>query len=392
MSRRAGGSEDKWFVTRVYPAYPNRTQERELLRQLDVARGVYNHFADTCIHCLIDGTHVPDPMEMNREFTLMRADDCLLRSVNSYTLREVINRVWQAVERCERRSLADGELHVPRIKTPSRFRSICFDPKSSKIENSRIRLNRDLSVRCRNLARPRNGRAVTVRAVRRGTGRWYICITYETDRVIHGEMDVGEPDRAEGYDLGLVDLITDSRGNKIRTPDFFMEAEAELAHLRRQLSRLEEGTAKWLKTRRRIARIEERIRRRRDGCLDRVADWMVSGKTTVVVEDIDVRRLASREDGTLVRRKRFTEAAWATLVGKAERKARKTDVRLIRVSPAYTTRTCSRCGHVGDGIPLSERMFRCPVCGLEMDRDRNAARNILGSGMGTQRCTAEPSG
>ena len=55
----------------------------------------------------------------------------------------VINRVWQAVERCERRSLADGELHVPRIKTPPRFRSICFDPKSSKIENSRIRLNRD---------------------------------------------------------------------------------------------------------------------------------------------------------------------------------------------------------------------------------------------------------
>ena len=265
MSRRGGGSEDKWFVTRVYPAYPNRTQERELLRQLDVARGVYNHFADTCIHCLIDGVHIPDPMEMNREFTLMRADDCLLRSVNSYTLREVINRVWQAVERCERRSLADGELHVPRIKTPPRFRSICFDPKSSKIENSRIRLNRDLSVRCRNLAKPRNGRAVTVRAVRRGTGRWYICITYETDRVVRGEMDVGEPDRAEGYDLGLVDLITDSRGNKIRTPDFFREAEAELAHLRRQLSRLEEGTAKWLKKRRRIARIEERIRRRRDG-------------------------------------------------------------------------------------------------------------------------------
>ena len=331
-------------------------------------------------------------MEMNREFTLMRADDCMLRSVNSYTLRETIGRVWQAVERCERRSLADGELHVPRIKTPPRFRSICFDPRSSRIESNRIRLNRDLWVRCRNLARPRNGRAVTVRVVRRGTGRWYICITYETDRVVRGEMDVGEPVRAEGYDLGLVDLITDSRGNKIRTPDFFREAEAELAHLRRQLSRLEEGTAKWLKKRRRIAGIEERIRRRRDGYLDRVADWMVSGKTTVVVEDIDVRRLASREDGTLVRRKRFTEAAWATLVGKAERKAGKTDVRLIRVNPAYTTRTCSRCGHVGDGIPLSERMFRCPACGLEMDRDRNAARNILGSGMGTRRYAAEPSG
>ena len=135
MGRKAG-SEGKGFVTRVYPAYPNRTQERELLRQLDVARGVYNHFAETCILCLIDGSHVPDPVEMNREFTEMRADDCLLRSVNSYTLRETIFRVWRSVERCERKSLEDGELHVPRIKTPSRFRSICFDPHPSKIRTA----------------------------------------------------------------------------------------------------------------------------------------------------------------------------------------------------------------------------------------------------------------
>lgn len=65
---------------------------------------------------------------------------------------------------------------------------------------------------------------------------------------------------------------------------------------------------------------------------------------------------------------------------------------VTRVYPAYTTRTCSHCGHVGDGIPLSERMFQCPACGLEKNRDRNAARNILGSGMGTRRYAAEPSG
>ena len=233
MGRKAV-SEGKGFVTRVYPAYPNRTQERELLRQLDVARGVYNHFAEACILCLIDGSHVPDPAEMNREFTEMRADDCLLRSVNSYTLRETIFRVWRSVERCERRSLEDGELHVPRIKTPSRFRSICFDPHPSKIRNGRIFLNKELSIRCRNLVKPKGGRAVTVRVVRKGTGRWYIHITYEIDKVIRGEMDIEEPDRAEGYDLGLVDLITDSKGNKIQAPDFFKEAEAELAHLRRR--------------------------------------------------------------------------------------------------------------------------------------------------------------
>ena len=98
-----------------------------------------------------------------------------------------------------------------------------------------------------------------------------------------------------------------------------------------------------------------------------------------------------------------------SLTQKLEHKARKSDVLVLKVNPAYTTRTCSRCGHVGGHIPLTTRMFRCPECGLEMDRDQNAARNspecglemdrdqnaarnILGSGMGALRSSAEPSG
>ena len=115
MGRKAG-SEGKGFVTRVYPAYPNRTQERELLRQLDVARGVYNHFAETCILCLIDGSHVPDPVEMNREFTEMRADDCLLRSVNSKGNRWRTGSSTSHASRPRRGS-------APSVSTPIRRRS-----------------------------------------------------------------------------------------------------------------------------------------------------------------------------------------------------------------------------------------------------------------------------
>ena len=118
---------------------------------------------------------------------------------------------------------------------------------------------------------------------------------------------------------------------------------------------------------------------------------MLDGHTVVAIEDLKVRKMIEKGDNTVPRRKRFTEAALGALTRKLEHKTWKSDVLVLKVLPAYTTRTCSRCGHVGDHIPLTTRMFRCSECGLEMDRDRNAARNILGSGMGTLRSSAEPS-
>ena len=118
---------------------------------------------------------------------------------------------------------------------------------------------------------------------------------------------------------------------------------------------------------------------------------MIDGKSVVAIEDLRIRKMIEKGDNTVPRRKRYTEAALGSLTQKLEHKARKSDVLVLKVNPAYTTRTCSRCGHVGDHIPLTTRMFRCSECGLEMDRDQNAARNILGSGMGTLRSSAEPS-
>ena len=119
---------------------------------------------------------------------------------------------------------------------------------------------------------------------------------------------------------------------------------------------------------------------------------MVSGHSAVILEDLRLRRMMERDDNLAPRRKLFTEAALGILVRKVEAKAERACIPLVKVDPAYTTRRCSCCGHVGEKMPLTRRVFSCPRCGLEMDRDHNAALNILGSGMGTLRGSAEPSG
>ena len=112
----------------------------------------------------------------------------------------------------------------------------------------------------------------------------------------------------------------------------------------------------------------------------------------MILEDLRLRRMIERDGSPAPRRRLFTEAALGTLVRKVEAKAERACITVVKVDPAYTTRRCSCCEHVGGKMPLSLRVFSCPRCGLEMDRDHNAALNILGSGMGTLRGSAEPSG
>lgn len=93
------GSAEKGHVTVVYPAYPNGAQERELLRTLDVVRGLYNHFLAECIADVVEGDMFPTPMEMNKGITVMRGQDAGLRSVAVFTLRDAPLRVHAAMTR-----------------------------------------------------------------------------------------------------------------------------------------------------------------------------------------------------------------------------------------------------------------------------------------------------
>ena len=345
----------------------------------------------------MEGGRFPTPREMNKGITVMRGQDEELRSVAVFTLRDAPLRVHAAMTSFAKLSARSEELRLPRFKSESRYRSLAFDPKSVRFDGRRIVLGRWMGLRCGNidrsyrLHRPAGGRIVKARVIRKGSGRWYVHVTFEVDKRYRSEIDLSEPAQPEAYDLGLCDIITDSKGEKIEAPDLYARHENEIARLQRQIESMEDGPKRRRKQRR-LSALHERIRRRRDGYLDGVANRMVSGHSAVILEDLRLRRMMERDDNPAPRRKLFTEAALGILVRKVEAKAERACIPLVKVDPAYTTRRCSCCGHVGVKMPLTQRVFSCPQCGLEMDRDHNAALNILGSGMGTLRGSAEPSG
>ena len=202
------------------------------------------------------------------------------------------------------------------------------------------------------------------------SGKWYAifsCIV---------EAQPGEkPISDVGIDLGLNCYAMLSDGTRITNPRLYRKAERRLSHLQRGLSRKKRDSSNWVKAKTRVARLHERIVNRRTDYLHKASRRLADTYQTIYVEDLTI--------GNMVRNhclaKSIYDAGWGRFVRMIAYKVEGTGGQLIQVNPRNTTQNCFRCGQIVKKT-LSERMHECPYCGLVMDRDLNAALNILARG------------
>jgi putative transposase len=128
-----------------------------------------------------------------------------------------------------------------------------------------------------------------------------------------------------------------------------------------------------------VAKVHERIANKRKDFAHQESRKLVNRYGFIAVEDLSVNRMS--------RNRRFSksimDAAWGDFTQKLLYKAEEAGREVVKVNPAYTSQDCSRCGH-RQLMPLSARRYECPNCGLALDRDHNAAINILSLGMQTR--------
>ena len=176
--------------------------------------------------------------------------------------------------------------------------------------------------------------------------------------------------------MGLTHFAALSTAEQIDNPRFFRREEAALATAQRQHAKEVKGTPKRRKRRKVVARVHERARWRRQNFAHQHSRRIVNRFQVIAVEDLSVNRLVHNH----CLAKSISDAAWAAFAAMLSFKAAWAGRSFIAVNPAYTSQDCSRCGH-RQKMPLAERMYRCPCCSLELDRDHNASLNILHLGV-----------
>jgi putative transposase len=197
-------------------------------------------------------------------------------------------------------------------------------------------------------------------------------------------------------DVGLEAFGTLSDGTAVEAPRPLGRALRLLRRRSRQLSRKQKRTVverdsetgaerkrtvfsrNYEKAALRLARLQRRVRNIRRDFLHKVTTWLAKTKPVLVVEDLNVRGLV--QNGRLSWA--IADVGWGTFRRMLEYKCAWYGARLIVAPRDFpSTKRCSRCGAVRAEVPLSERVFHCPACGLRMDRDLNAARNLREYGL-----------
>ena len=222
-------------------------------------------------------------------------------------------------------------------------------------------------------ARVGGARVLNMTVSRRG-GRWYASLTVERDEPATRQAPKGG---AVGIDLGIKDLATLSDGTVIPNPRALDARLKALRKAQKALSRKTMGSARRGKAKERVARLYARVTDARVDAINKATTMIARTYTTVCIEDLNVAGMMKNH--RLARRLR--DASLGEFRRQLEYKTARTGAALRVVDRWYpSSKTCSNCGTVKAKLSLSERVYKCDVCGLSMDRDLNAAINLMVAG------------
>ncbi len=210
----------------------------------------------------------------------------------------------------------------------------------------------------------------TATIVKKADG-WYVCISalYET---VPDLIPIDTVKTAVGVDVGLKEFLTTSDGEVVSIQQIYRKAQNHLTRQQRFLSRQEKGSNSYKRQQNKIARIHQRIQRQRKDFHYKTAHQLVRDYDLIAVEDLQVKNLARNSKLA----KSILDAAWSAFITILSAVAVKRGVHIVKVNPHNTSQDCSSCG-VKVPKTLSVRTHCCPKCNLVLDRDENAATNIL---------------
>jgi putative transposase len=297
------------------------------------------------------------------------------RNIHSQILQDVLRKVDKAYKAYNAffRRIKSGEKEVgyPRFQGRDRYDSFTFPQGGWSLHCDSLTLSKIGTIKVK-LHRSICGKVKTVSVKREGE-HWYVCFSVEVDTV-----PLPHSDKAIGIDLGLTTFAVFSNGEAIANPRYLRKSLSNLASKQQALSRCKRGSHRRSKVRRAVAQTHRRIRNQRADFFHKESRKLVNEYGTIVFEKLQPANMVRNHSLALS----ISDAGWGQFVAYTTCKAENAGRRVVTVSPAYTSQVCSGCGTI-KRKELSERWHSCE-CGCSLDRDQNAAINILRLGISQQ--------
>lgn len=304
-----------------------------------------------------------------RELTEIRAAFEEWREIPAWIERSALQRLQLAFEAFFRRVKAGETPGYPRFKARDRYNSFGVPFGNFRIDRDHVIVPKLGAVRFKKY-RELRGEPRAVTFVKTRGGKWFVCIACD----LGAAPAKCEPKTQAGVDVGLTHFATLSNGETIDNPRFFRSAEELIARRHQALSRKKRGSRSRQRAKILLGKAHDHVRNQRLDFARKLAVFLFARFDLIAYEDLAIARMVH---GNLA--KSIYDAAWGMTLRCLDAKAEEAGRWAVPVDPAGTTIACSGCA---EPVPkdLAERTHRCPRCGLVLDRDHNAALNILARG------------
>ena len=367
-----------------YRLYPTKIQQEHLLHCLTETRHAYNAMLEYVKEHYSQSQTFPNRYDLNKVFASTAG-----AYTPATTLQTVSDRLDKALKfflnhQHERQPDGSPRIGFPRFKQPNQWHSFQLRQygvgRDVHVDGRHLSVPRKLGSRIKiKLHRPFEGTPKTVYLVKRADGHWYALIVCETSppRDVVPTEDVRP---AIGIDVGLTSFLTDSNGDTAANPRFFRTSQTTLRRKQRTLSRRHKGSNRRKKAARSVAQTHLKIDRQRRDFHFKVANHYALLYAIIVVEQLNIAGMTRNRRLS----KSILDAGWAQFLNILQYKAESAGSEVRRIDARYTSQKCSTCGERTQKS-LSVRTHVCQRCSCVLDRDHNAALNILQAG-------ARPSG
>jgi putative transposase len=350
-----------------YRLYPSKSQEKNLRLILEVSRNFYNMCVGERKYAYELEQRSVSKNEQLRQVKHYKATFPQAQQVHSHVLQVVVADVDKAYQAFFRRVKAGEKAGYPRFKGRNWFDSFGFKEHGNgfRLDGRRLKVYGVGRIAVR-WHRPIEGAIKTLRIVHQA-GHWYACFSCEIE--LEPLPQIGS---LVGIDVGITALITTSAGDKVNNPNYYREAQAELRRKQRKLSRAKCGSNNRRKVLRSVQRQQEHIANQRSDMLHKLSYALVQNHDGIALEDLTILNMVRNKHLS----KSILDSGWGLFKQYLMYKAASAGREIRLVNPAYTSKTCSNCGTSFEQLTLADRWVEC-VCGLSLDRDHNAAINIL---------------
>ena len=368
-----------------YKLRPTPEQERQLDRTLMLCRHVYNaavgerreawRLCGVSVNYYQQKAELPGIKEAMPEYA----------EVNSQVLQDVVLRVDRAFQAFFRRVKSGETAGYPRFQGRNRYHSFTYpqvdEHGCARLDNGFLVLSKIGRVAVR-WSRPLEGTPKTVTISQEADG-WYAILSC-ADVPTQPLPPTG---RETGIDVGLKVFLITANGEVTENPRLHRRGEKQLKKAQRRVSRRKEGSKRRGKAVVVLGKAHQTVKRQRADFHHKTALALLRNYDTIYLEDLRVANLVRNHHLA----KSISDAGWVQFRSILEAKAACAGRRVVAVPPAYTSQDCSGCGA---RVPksLSVRTHVCTSCGLVLDRDENAARNIQWAGQALRGLAAVAAG